>query len=98
MTDGKDPGGNICLHPIYLYGFVLCNINSNVKHKLWGEGNNPGNKIEFYLQGACTKIMIFLDLRVVNMVMVRVEIDDVVLVNNKLDLSDGVLYSWFTGI
>ena len=75
--------GNIYLHPIYLYGFFLHNIKSNVKDKVWWEGNNPGSKIEFYFQEPCTEMMLFHNMRVVTMVMVRVEIYGVVLGNNQ---------------
>ena len=98
VTGGKEMGNNICLHPIYLSGFVLRKIKSTVKNKVWWEGNNPGSKIEFYLQEPCTEIMIFHNLRMVTMGMVRVEIDGVVLGKNQSDLSDGVIDGWFPGL
>ena len=71
-TGGKETGRKICLHLIYIYGFFLSEIKSNVKNKVWWEGNNPGSKIEFYLQEPCTKILILHNLSVVTIGMVRV--------------------------
>ena len=75
-------GNNIFLHTIYLSGFVLHDIKSNVKTKVWWEVNNTGSKIEFYLQEPCTEIIIFHNMRVATTGMVRVEIDGVVLGKN----------------
>ena len=36
VTGGKEMGENIYLHPIYLSGFVLININGKVRIKYGG--------------------------------------------------------------
>ena len=96
-------GTNRCLNVTRATGFELRRLLSEggKTRKIWWEGAQPGNSIEFRLDTLCTEIIIFHNLRVTNgMVMIKIDgktLDPSYQDMSKGKLPQGVLDGWYEG-